>query len=98
MLKLREQTVVLVGQANATCLYKRRVNFLAKITKGFQYAKDHLKTIEYDLSKEKDVLYGETYLRFLTEKGKVKKESERSLKKCNRKQKREDQKSQASLS
>lgn len=73
ILKLREQTVVLFGKANATCLYKRRVNFLAKIIKGFQNAKYHLKTIEHDLSKEKEVLYGETYLRFLTEKGKVKK-------------------------
>lgn len=44
MLKLVEQTVVLVGQANATCLYERRVNFLAKIMKGVKKAKEHLKT------------------------------------------------------
>jgi hypothetical protein len=30
MLKLVEQVVVLVGQANATCLYERRLNFLAR--------------------------------------------------------------------
>ena len=29
MLKLVEKVVVLVGQANATCLYERRLNFLA---------------------------------------------------------------------
>ena len=40
MLKLVEQTVILVGQANATCLYERRLNFLSKIMKGVKKAKE----------------------------------------------------------
>lgn len=36
------RTVVLVGQANATCLYERSDNFMAKIMKGFKKAQEHL--------------------------------------------------------
>ncbi|XP_078320246.1 uncharacterized protein LOC111103749 [Crassostrea virginica] len=73
MLKLVEQVVVLVGQANATCLYERRLNFLAKIMKGVKKAKEQLKTYEHDLAQETDTLYGDTIYRALDRRCKSKK-------------------------
>ncbi|XP_034301275.2 uncharacterized protein [Magallana gigas] len=94
MLKLVEQTVVLVGQANATCLYERRVNFLAKIMKGVKKAKEHLKTNEHDLSREKDVLYGETVFKALDRKSKSRKRAREISKEMQSKKRRLDQTSQ----
>lgn len=94
MLKLVEQTVVLVGQANATCLYERRVNFLAKIMKGVKKAKEHLKTNEHDLSREKDVLYGETVFKALDRKSKSRKRAREISKEMQSKKRRIDQTSQ----
>lgn len=42
MLKLIEQTDVLVGQENSTCLYEWRVNILEKIIKCVKKYKEHL--------------------------------------------------------
>lgn len=47
-----------IRSSNATCLHERHVNFLAKVMKGVKKAKEHLKTNELDLSKEKEVFYG----------------------------------------
>lgn len=74
-----------IRSSNATCLHERHVNFLAKVMKGVKKAKEHLKTNELDLSKEKEVFYGGIVLGLLTVKAKVGKEPERSLKKCNQK-------------
>jgi hypothetical protein len=65
MLKLVEQVVVLVGQANATCLYERRLNFLAKIMKCVKKTKKQMKTYEHDLAEEADTLYGDTIYKAL---------------------------------
>lgn len=40
--KLIEQTDVLVGQENSTCLYEWRVNILEKIIKCVKKYKEHL--------------------------------------------------------
>lgn len=42
MLKLIEQTKVLVGQDNSTCLYEWRINILEKIIMCVKKYKEHL--------------------------------------------------------
>jgi hypothetical protein len=91
MLKLLEQTVVLVGQANATCLYERRVNFLAKIMKGVKKAKEHLKSNKHELSKDREVLYGDRVFKALDRKSKSRKRVREISKEIQSKKRRTDQ-------
>lgn len=44
--ELIEKTILLIGQTNATCLYERRLNFLAKIMSSVKKAKVALKENE----------------------------------------------------
>ena len=91
MLKLVEQVVVLVGQANATCLYERRLNFLAKIMKGVKKAKEQLKTYEHDLAQEADTLYGDTIYKALDRRCKSRKRAREISREIQSKRRRFDQ-------
>lgn len=66
-------------------MYERQINFPAKITNDVKKAWEYLKTYAHDLSKENDVLYGETVIKALDRRANAEKEPERSLKKCNQK-------------
>ncbi|XP_055998702.1 uncharacterized protein LOC130047476 [Ostrea edulis] len=88
MLKLVEQVV---GQANATCLYERRLNFLAKIMKGVEKAKEQLKTYEHDLAQETDTLYGDTIYKALDRRCKSKKRAREISREIQSKRRRFDQ-------
>ena len=53
MAELIEKTVVLLGQVNTTCLYERRVNWLAKIFKSVGTAKQVIKDHAEDFDNTK---------------------------------------------
>ena len=63
---------LLVGQTNATCLYERRLNFLAKIMSSAKTAKAALKENEAEFQAE-DRLFGTFFYKVMDRKAKSRK-------------------------
>ena len=70
--ELLEKTILLVGQTNATCLYERRLNFLAKIMSSAKTAKAALKENEAEFQAE-DRLFGTFFYKVMDRKAKSRK-------------------------
>ena len=70
--ELLEKTILLVGQTNATCLYERRLNFLAKIMSSAKTAKAALKENEAEFQAE-DLLFGTFFYKVMDRKAKSRK-------------------------
>lgn len=73
ILNLIERTLILVGQANVSCLYKRRVNSMAQILKGMTPAKQALTQIQNLQTNSRNALFGDSFYNVLYRKGKNRK-------------------------
>lgn len=75
ILKNLEQVVLLVGQANSTTLYHRRVNALTSVLKNQKKAQKTISKHEKTLNKSKKSLFGKRFYKTLERKAKLKRKA-----------------------